>query len=394
MTLAPPPTGPRSRRRSVPEELAAVAEAVRLAGELLVPEQASPRKKIDSLPRAADALRSVRSRLEEALAAAVDGRREMLPATHLASLFSSLRRAEEELTRAEVEQLTRRVAAVENSLARLDGVESVEQLYRACPRAITDLGFDRGLFSLVHKAVWVPRAAHSHRDVAWAQHLVEAGRASPRSIDQRLPEFDLVRRRKAILVTDVQRNPNVFQEVVGASRAQSYVAARIVANGDIVGFVHADRYFNRVTVDEFDRTVLGVFAEAFGHVLSRAMLLERSTVIQEHLATLAAGITGAAADLRWSRGDIDPPTAATGASSSRADGPSRMELLVEDCGLTPRETQILRMMAGGANNAEIATRLFIANETVKSHVKHILRKLGAGSRAEAVARWFSDPSAR
>jgi DNA-binding NarL/FixJ family response regulator len=52
--------------------------------------------------------------------------------------------------------------------------------------------------------------------------------------------------------------------------------------------------------------------------------------------------------------------------------------------------QILQLMANGASNADIASRLYIANGTVKSHVKHVLRKLGAANRAEAVARWFNN----
>ena len=72
--------------------------------------------------------------------------------------------------------------------------------------------------------------------------------------------------------------------------------------------------------------------------------------------------------------------------------PGTAEPPLSDCGLTGREMQVLKMMATGADNAEIARGLFIANETVKSHVKHVLRKLGATSRAEAVARWFNDAS--
>jgi DNA-binding NarL/FixJ family response regulator len=44
-------------------------------------------------------------------------------------------------------------------------------------------------------------------------------------------------------------------------------------------------------------------------------------------------------------------------------------------------------MAEGDTNARIARRLVISEGTVKTHVKHILRKLGASNRAEAVSRW-------
>ncbi|MEP6717072.1 MAG: response regulator transcription factor [Terriglobia bacterium] len=53
-------------------------------------------------------------------------------------------------------------------------------------------------------------------------------------------------------------------------------------------------------------------------------------------------------------------------------------------GLTARETQILRMVAEGLANKEIAYRLGISEHTVKFHVSALLGKLGAGSRAEAI----------
>lgn len=54
--------------------------------------------------------------------------------------------------------------------------------------------------------------------------------------------------------------------------------------------------------------------------------------------------------------------------------------------LTPRELEVLRMMAEGAANKEIAWRLGISEHTVKFHVASILGKLDAGTRTEAVAR--------
>src|SRR5262245_23552540 len=52
--------------------------------------------------------------------------------------------------------------------------------------------------------------------------------------------------------------------------------------------------------------------------------------------------------------------------------------------LTPRELEVLRSLAGGGGNREIARALFISEETVKVHVRHILEKLGAADRTEAV----------
>jgi DNA-binding NarL/FixJ family response regulator len=51
--------------------------------------------------------------------------------------------------------------------------------------------------------------------------------------------------------------------------------------------------------------------------------------------------------------------------------------------LTPRETDVLRALARGRSNAEIARELVLSDATVKTHVAHILQKLGLGSRTQA-----------
>jgi DNA-binding NarL/FixJ family response regulator len=53
--------------------------------------------------------------------------------------------------------------------------------------------------------------------------------------------------------------------------------------------------------------------------------------------------------------------------------------------LTTREREILQLLADGMSNADVAARLFISQETVKSHVRHILTKLEADTRTHAVA---------
>jgi DNA-binding NarL/FixJ family response regulator len=53
--------------------------------------------------------------------------------------------------------------------------------------------------------------------------------------------------------------------------------------------------------------------------------------------------------------------------------------------LTPREREILQLLADGMSNQDVAGRLFISQETVKSHVRHILAKLEADTRTQAVA---------
>jgi DNA-binding NarL/FixJ family response regulator len=58
---------------------------------------------------------------------------------------------------------------------------------------------------------------------------------------------------------------------------------------------------------------------------------------------------------------------------------------LSDESLTEREVEVLRHVAGGNRNRDIAEQLFISEETVKVHVKHIMEKLGANDRTQAVA---------
>jgi DNA-binding NarL/FixJ family response regulator len=56
-----------------------------------------------------------------------------------------------------------------------------------------------------------------------------------------------------------------------------------------------------------------------------------------------------------------------------------------DEALTAREIEVLKQVAGGNRNRDIANKLFITEETVKVHIKHIMEKLGATDRTQAVA---------
>jgi DNA-binding NarL/FixJ family response regulator len=58
---------------------------------------------------------------------------------------------------------------------------------------------------------------------------------------------------------------------------------------------------------------------------------------------------------------------------------------LSDEALTAREVEVLQRIAGGNRNRDIAKELFISEETVKVHIKHIMEKLGASDRTQAVA---------
>ena len=57
-------------------------------------------------------------------------------------------------------------------------------------------------------------------------------------------------------------------------------------------------------------------------------------------------------------------------------------------GLSPREVEVLRLLAHGLSAAAIAERLVISRKTVSTHLQHVMAKLGVHSRAQAVAEAY------
>jgi DNA-binding CsgD family transcriptional regulator len=211
------------------------------------------------------------------------------------------------------------------------------------------------------------------------------------SLRSGLPEDEARRRRKPILVTRVQERETVHQALKEASNARSYVCAPIMVGPRLMGFVHGDRYFHRGDVTDFDAEVIGLFAQGFGFALERAMLTEQLQQLRADVRQVGAGLQAFAAEgqdaanasrheptITWQPPPVLQINGATGA----------------DADLTRRELDVFRLMAQGETNQRIARRLSISEGTVKSHVKHILRKLSAANRAEAVARWHEARSRR
>lgn len=88
---------------------------------------------------------------------------------------------------------------------------------------------------------------------------------------------------------------------------------------------------------------------------------------------------------------LSPSIAARVVRYIRLGGPA--EPRTPTANLTEREDEILRLIAQGARNREIAQRLFISESTVKKHVQNVLRKLHARNRVEAVSH-LNHPASR
>ncbi|MBS4752147.1 hypothetical protein KG112_04915 [Nocardioides sp. zg-ZUI104] len=364
---------------------AVLVQAERVLGETSVP----PLEDIDDFGAAVAALergwRDVRTAVADA-----DVRADDLDHTNVEDLMRRIVRAERTVRTADVRRRESAVRLVREALAELRDIGSVEGLIAHGGEALCRLGFDRGLISSVSDDVWLTESLHLDDDPEWAASIVAAGRANPVVLGRGLPEDEARRRRRPVLVTGVQEREEVHQAVAEASQARSYAAAPIMPGQRLLGFVHGDRFFHRGDLTDFDAELVGVFTQGYSFALERAILGEELARLQETVRLIGAGLqdlgpgSGSGPDLASLRRPEPghpwtPPPARTLRSVPRTTA--------YDATLTRREQEVLELMAQGDTNQRIARRLSITEGTAKSHVKHILRKLGAANRAEAVARW-------
>lgn len=281
------------------------------------------------------------------------------------------------------------LARVREALAALRRIDATATLVNEAAVAVCSLGFDRAIVSRIDHGRWLPETVYVGRDARWAEEILAAGRANPVALDDTVPEWEMVRRGTALLVSDVQGDPGVNRPIAESSLSRSYVAAPIVAHGSVVGFLHADCYYQKRNLDETDREVLAAFGEGLGYALARSAVLDRLNAVRLDLGNLVNGVSTAMPVADWSiHRPLDPP----GGEAPSASGNAFLQTFLSpgedgESALTRREIEVLRRMAEGDTNARIARRLVISEGTVKTHVKHILRKLGASNRAEAVSRW-------
>ncbi|MEV5302860.1 MULTISPECIES: LuxR C-terminal-related transcriptional regulator [Amycolatopsis methanolica group] len=278
----------------------------------------------------------------------------------------------------------RRRDALESGLARLRRVSDPDELLaRACEAVVESCGFDRVMLSRVEGSLWRPwkSFAVTNRDPErafreWIRTLPEI------PLDTLVLETEMVRRREPALVTDPRNDPRVHGPLVQASRLNSYVAAPLMPTGRVIGFLHADYESRRVT--PLDRDILGAFADAFGRIFERAVLLRRLREQREQVREAMRTVETVLEDLADAEIDLANQSQA---ALRPARIPVRSSATLESL-LTSRELEVLALMATGATNSRIADELVIADGTVKSHVKRILRKLCVENRAEAISQYL------
>ena len=271
--------------------------------------------------------------------------------------------------------------------ARLSPSAGVRTLLERAATIICDLpGLERAMVFQREGGVLRAAATVFAGNDEWARDCQALSASTRYDLAPKRPETLIIRSRSPAIITDALNDPNAFQPIVQKMQAENYVGAPVIAYGDVVATIHADAYFSDRPVDQVDRDVLAAFATSLGQIVERAILIEQLQFQQraaEQLSRSASGIlSGVAGDIPVLESDQQAPM---------APWQSGNEVVSE---LTRREYEVLQLMTKGATNREIATTIFLSEETVKSHVKRILHKFGVANRGQAVATYLESLTRR
>lgn len=287
---------------------------------------------------------------------------------------------------------------VQAAVGELREVTSPRQMLARAPAALcAGSAFERALFSQVKGGRMVAEAAYFAGGGAGQQQAVAILaelQANPVRLEHPLIETELLRRRRATIVVDADVHPRVDRRTARLMGWRSYAAAPLVVGSSVLGVIHADRGAGQ-PLDVLDRDVLWEFttglAQAYESTTLRRTLRDERDRMREFLEWLRARsseLTDAPVTLA-AGGDAPPaPPARHGLLPEQVPGAARDDRVVFEGLLTRRELDVLRLMADGATNRQVADALVISSATVKFHTGSILRKLHAANRAEAVTRYL------
>jgi LuxR family transcriptional regulator, regulator of acetate metabolism len=263
---------------------------------------------------------------------------------------------------------------VADAVRRLGEVGSTQGILdRAAEELGTSSAFDRVMIGEVRGDSLVVRSVWSGEDPGGAAEALDALRHEPIRLEYPLIEDEVGRAQRTEIVQARgarSRGARRLTEVLGWD---SYVVAALVVQGKTVGLVHADATAAGRSLDGLDAEVASRYAEGLAGVFERAVLREMLQLHHHELRSAVDWMSTRLGQLATDAGDWTALGAA--ADPGLADA------------LTARELEVLRLLARGQTNLEIARTLVVREGTVKYHVKNILRKLGATSRADAVSRY-------
>jgi DNA-binding CsgD family transcriptional regulator len=263
------------------------------------------------------------------------------------------------------------VRSLTAGIRRMRKAGSLQGLGRqACTELCEVLGFDSALLSFVE-------------DDGFVVEESDHGLGGPTVV----PRRDCAAERACIRLRDTTRtnegdlapSPG-YRELLGSDH---YLVAPVIAKSRVVALIHVGRRSeDGVTDDDVD--VLDAFASAYSLLHERMLNTERVQQQRTSIARAAARLTEEADRIAASAISFDVEC------DTRVEPPTVAANSVLAATLSHRERQVFERLVLGASNAEIADELVITIETVKTHVKRILRKIGAINRSEAIALYMDE----
>jgi DNA-binding CsgD family transcriptional regulator len=329
----------------------------------------------DAQPRLIDLARRVGERI--ALAEPSD---ESLANGEL--LISILRLRCEQLDH-DLSRKVRSLSEIRNALSSLRGLRPAEMITAAPTVLSREFAFARTMISTVRGSLWLPQNLHIAESEA-VDPQTQPFRSYVDGAHIQLAdaplETELVRKRCGAFVPTPEDDKRTFKEIVEVAGCFGYVAAPITVQGRAIGMLHADRPGRSgvVTMEHLEQ--LEAFAECLAVAFESAVLEEKAAQQRLEVDSLCGNV-----DELLSRSGGSPLWSMAGAMTAQRHDAYLRSDQATSISLTAREREIMAHVATGATNGQIARCLVISEGTVKSHLKHIAKKLNTSSRAAAVA---------
>jgi DNA-binding NarL/FixJ family response regulator len=274
----------------------------------------------------------------------------------------------------------RTLPAVHRQIVTSDRVSAL--LARAVEAACPHCGFERGVILALGPGELIAAESEAIGDEP-SDKLRRRALANPIPLTPGAAESEWIRS----LEGGGSPPPPADGPLTEALGLEQYVVAAIAPESRLLALLVLDRAES--PVDAVDRAVADAFASmlalALEHVVLRARVGDAGRELR-HLTVSAEALM---------RELVEAPVTLPADMRHRSAFPSLDTIDSGLLGSTPladlfneRELAIVSLLAEGRSNREIAERLIVSPETVKTYVARILRKLGASNRAEAVSRYL------
>jgi DNA-binding CsgD family transcriptional regulator len=261
------------------------------------------------------------------------------------------------------------IRSLTEGIRRMRKTESLQRLGRQARLSLCEtMGFDRALLSFVEADGFVVEES-------------EDGLNAPTVISRRhcAPEQECIRTQDTVEAVDADvPATSGYRELMGTG---SYLVAPVLEKSRVVALLHVSKCDGQRIVNG-DADVLDAFATAYSLLYEKIRNAERLQQQRISIAQAAARLAEQADRIALEAISFDLD------ESGSAELPPVGTASSLTATLSDRERDVFERLVLGASNADIADALVITVETVKTHVKRILRKIGAVNRAEAIALYL------